>query len=476
MRTKPNSNLKLILLFCLTIPWAMQIVAQEIPQEIPSNIPQGKNLWTRESGQDWPTFLGSDGDSKSNETGILKDWSDGKLKLLWKLPTGAGYGMGSVADGRFYHFGLIDSKATLVCVNAETGKELWKHSYDSDYEDLYGYDSGPRASPVINDGRVYIYGVEGHLHCLNAYSGRPIWNVNLSKRFGVIQNFFGVASTPVVFENLILVMVGGSPDESKKAPPGALDQVKPNGTGLIALDKATGEIKFQSVSDLASYASLKIARFQDQPIVLAFMRDSLFGVKPNNGEVAFQFPWRSKKLESVNAAMPLEIDDHVLISECYEVGAALLKIEDLDFKLVWSDQRKRNVALKSHWCTPVRSGDVVYGCSGRHPGSAQLRCFNWKTGKVNWSQSGLSRTSITMIDGHLIVLSEDGELLLVKQNEEKYELVTRYQPGENGIRFQSPCWAAPIVSHGLLFVRGKKTLACFDLIPPAKAKANSKAD
>ncbi len=434
-------------------------------------IPHGKqriSLWTRTQGEDWPTFLGSDGLSKSSETGILKDWTDGKLKLIWKRPTGAGYGMGSVANGRFYHFGLIDSKATLVCMNAETGKDIWKFSYESDYEDLYGYDSGPRASPVIDDSRVYIYGVGGQLHCLDADSGEPIWNVELNKRFGVIQNFFGVASTPVVFEDLILVMVGGSPDESKKAPPGALDQVEPNGTGLVGLDKVTGEIKFQTVNDLASYSSLKVADFGGQPLVLAFMRSGLFGVNPRDGEVAFEFPWRSTKLESVNASVPLKLDDHVLISECYEIGSALLRISDLKSKLIWSDRGKRDESLKAHWCTPVASGDVVYGCSGRHPGSAELRCIDWKTGKVNWSKRGLTRTSLTMIDGHLIVLGEDGELMLVKENKETFELVTQYQPGADGIRFQAPCWAAPIVSHGLLYVRGKKTLACFELISASK--------
>lgn len=427
-----------------------------------------KSLWTRSSGVDWPAFLGLYGDGKSPETGILKDWSDGKLKAIWKRETGAGYGMGSVAGGRFYHFGLIDAKATLICINAQTGKDIWKFAYESDYDDLYGYDSGPRASPVISDGRVYIYGVEGQLHCLDAYSGELIWDVNLSERFGVIQNFFGVASTPVVYEDLLLVMVGGSPEESKKAPPGALDQVHPNGSGIVALDKVSGEVKFKCVNDLASYSSLKLAQFKGQPLLLALMRGALFGVKPGDGKVAFQFPWRAKKLESVNAAMPLVTQDHVLISECYEIGSALLKIKDLESELVWSDRGKRDVALKSHWCTPIVSKDLVYGCSGRNPGTAQLRCIDWRTGKVNWSKKGLSRTSLTMIDGHLIVLGEDGELMLVKDNKDKFELVTRYQPGENGVRFQEPCWAAPIVSHGLLFVRGKKTIACFDLIPETK--------
>ena len=470
MRTK---LVGLISIFCLVIFTNVSCFAQNSSrsgqiEDQQIDAAARKSLWTRPSGVDWPAFRGLSGDGKSSETGILKDWTDGKLKAVWTRETGAGYGMGSVAEGRFYHFGLIDSKATLICVNAQTGKDIWKFAYDSDYDDLYGYDSGPRASPVISDGRVYIYGVEGHLHCLDAYSGELIWDVNLNERFGVIQNFFGVASTPIVYENLILVMVGGSPDESKKAPPGALDQVKPDGTGVVALDKVTGEIKFKCVNDLASYSSLTIAQLQGQPLLLAWMRGALFGVKPDDGKVAFQFPWRARKLESVNAATPLAIQDHVLITECYELGSALLKISDAEPKLVWSDRGKRAAALKSHWCTPIVSKDVVYGCNGQHPGSAQLRCIDWRTGKVNWSQKGLSRTSLTMIDGHLIVLGEDGELMLVKDNKDKFELVTRYQPGENGVRFQEPCWSAPIVSHGLLFVRGKKTIACFDLIPDSK--------
>lgn len=437
---------------------------QEQRQEIADV--ERKSLWTRTDGADWPAFLGLNGDGKSGETGILKDWSDGKLKTIWKRETGDGYGMGSVAEGRFYHFGLIDSKATLICVNAQTGKEIWRFAYDTDYKDLYGFDSGPRSSPVVNQGRVYIYGVEGKLHCLDAYSGKQLWDVNLSERFGVIQNFFGVASTPVVYENLLLVMVGGSPEDSKKAPPGALDQVEPDGSGVVALDKVTGEIKYQCVNDLASYSTLKVGQFQGQPLLLAWMRGALFGVKPSDGEVTFQFPWRAKRLETVNAATPLVTQDHVLISESYQVGSALLKINDFDAEVVWKDRNKRDAALMSHWCTPVVSNDVIYCCSGQSPNSAELRCIDWQTGRVNWAKKGLSRTSLAMIDGHLIVLGEDGELMLVKDNKEKFELVTRYQPGEDGVRFMKErCWAAPIVSHGLLFVRGKRTIACFDLIP-----------
>ena len=134
-------------------------------------------------------------------------------------------------------------------------------------------------------------------------------------------------------------------DSSKKAPPGALDQVEPDGSGVVALDKVTGEIKYQCVNDLASYSTLKVGQFQGQPLLLAWMRGALFGVKPSDGEVTFQFPWRAKRLETVNAATPLVTQDHVLISESYQVGSALLKINDFDAEVVWKDRSKRDAAL-----------------------------------------------------------------------------------------------------------------------------------
>lgn len=428
---------------------------------------QPESLWTRPTGVDWPTFLGPTGDGKSTETGILTDWSKGKLQVVWQAQTGQGYGIGSVAKGRFYHFGRIKGKATLRCLNAETGELIWEFAYDSDYQDMYGYDSGPRASPVIENGRVFIYGVEGMLHCLDARTGEQIWKLDTMNRFGVIQNFFGVASTPVIFEDLLIVMVGGSPDESKKIPVGAINLVKPNGSGLIALDKKTGELKYQAVDDLASYSSLKLTTISGTPIVLAWMRGALFGVRPQTGESVFEFPWRSRKLESVNASTPVVIDDQVLISECYELGSAFLKIDEFSPSEVWSDQGKRNKALEAHWNTPIVLGDFVYGCSGRHSGPAELRCVEWRTGKLRWKEPGLTRTSLTYIDGHLIVLGEDGQMLLIKADPEKFNVVTRYEPGqgENAVKFRSPCWAAPIISHGLMYTRGKNKLVCFELIP-----------
>ena len=307
-----SSMLIIVILFIASgCDWVGEKSAQTMagdPLELSSVDPQAmkqEDLGTRSQGVDWPTFLGPTGDGKSSETGILTDWSGGKLRVVWQAKTGEGYGIGSVANGRYYHFGRIKGKATLRCLHAETGQLLWEFAYESDYQDMYGYDSGPRASPLIEDGRVYIYGVEGMLHCLDAITGKEIWKLDTMERFGVIQNFFGVASTPVVFEDLLIVMVGGSPVESQRVPVGALNLVKPNGSGLIALDKKTGEFKYQVIDDLASYSSLKLANFSGAPMLLAWMRGSLHGIEPRTGESVFEFPWRSRKLESVSLGKPL---------------------------------------------------------------------------------------------------------------------------------------------------------------------------
>ena len=428
-----------------------------------------KNIWTRKTGDDWKSFLGPTGDGKSNETGILKDWTKGKLKIVWKAEAGQGYGIGSVANGRFYHFskgkGRI-AKATLRCLNAETGELIWDFGYKSAYRDLYGYDNGPRASPIIDEGRVYLFGVEGMLYCLDAITGEEIWKLNTAERFGVIQNFFGVASTPVIYEDFLIVMVGGSPEESKKVPPGALQKVKPNGSGIVAFDKKTGDVKYKSVDDLASYASLSLTNINGELMLLAWMRGSLYGVHPKTGEAQFEFPWRARMPESVNASTPVVIDNKILISECYGIGSAFLNVDGDEVIAIWTDKEKgRNKSLEAHWNTPIRVGDHVYGCSGRHSGPAELRCIDWKTGEVQWKKHGLSRSSVTWIDDHLIVLGESGELLLVKANSSSYQEVTRYEAGIDGVKFESPCWAAPIVSHGLLYVRGRDQLVCFELIP-----------
>jgi outer membrane protein assembly factor BamB len=417
---------------------------------------------------DWPCFLGPTGDGKSPETGIITNWRGGGLQIVWQRTLGESYGIGSVSQGKYFQLDRVGGQALLLCLDARTGQELWKHGYPTDYEDMFGYNGGPRCSPVIEGDRVYLYGAEGRLLCVSATDGKPFWSVDTAKRFGVVQNFFGVGSTPVLAGRLLLVMVGGSPPESQGVPRGQLDQVVGNGSGIVAFDKLTGQVVYQITDELASYAGLKLATIRGRRWCFAFARGGLVGFEPATGRVDFHYPWRAKLLESVNASTPVVVDDEVCISETYGPGSSLLRVRPGGYEVKWRDElRSRTKALQTHWNTPIYHEGYLYGCSGRHTNNAELRCLDWKTGAVQWSVPGLTRTSLLYVDSHFVCLGEDGELTLFKANPRKFEAVAEasLRDEHGGALLEYPCWAAPILSHGLLYVRGRDRVVCLRLIP-----------
>lgn len=443
-----------------------------------TNEPLPPDLGTRKQGVDWPSFLGPTGDSKSSEKGISTQWPEAGLNIVWQRPLQESYDIGAVSRGRYFQFDREGNQAKLLALNSETGEKLWEFAYPTDYADFYGYNGGPRCSPVVDGDRVYIYGAEGLLHCLKAETGDLVWKVDTVKDFGVVQNFFGIGSTPVIEGDLLIVMVGGSPPESQNVGPGALDRVEGNGSGVVAFDKRTGDVKYKLTDELASYASPKLATIDGRRWCFVFARGGLFGFDPTNGQLDFHYPWRAKILESVNASCPVVAGNEVFISETYGPGSSLLSVHPGGYKIVWKDdERRREKAMQTHWNTAVYHDGYLYGSSGRHESNAELRCIEWKTGKVQWSEPGLTRSSLLYVDGHFICLSENGTLRLLRATPEKFAVLAKWTPldpkaGPNpfgfGPRqlFNPPAWAAPILSHGLLYVRGEDRVVCIELVRP----------
>jgi len=312
----------------------------------------------------------------------------------------------------------------------------------------------------VDGDRVYIFGPEGMLHCVKAADGKLVWKVDTAKDFGVIDRFFGAGSTPVIEEDLLLVQVGGSPAGSGKVSTASL---KPNGTALVAFEKYTGTVRYKAGDDLSSCASPVLATIGGRRWCFLFARSGLLGLDPASGKIDFHFRWRASALESVNASNPVVVGDRVFISETYGPGSALLKIKPGTCEEVWTDaDRPRDKSMQCHWMTPIHVAGYLYGCSGRHPDNAELRCIELATGEVMWSEPNLKRTSLLLADGHFVCLAEDGVLRLLKVNPTKYDEVAQLTLPD--LRY--PCWAAPILAHGLLYVRGRDRLFCFELIPP----------
>ena len=419
------------------------------------------------NGVDWPRFLGPTANSKSPETGIVTDWPPCGPPVVWHRPLGTGYGIGSVAGGRFFQFDRYGDQARLTCLDSRTGELLWKFEYPTDYVDMLGYNDGPRSSPVVDGRLVYILGAGGMLHCVRAEDGKLVWKVDTADKFGVVQNFFGVGTTPVVEGDLLIVMIGGSPAESQDAGRFDLDRAVGSGTGIVAFDKRTGEVKYTITDELASYSTPQTATIDGRCWCFVFARGGLVGFDPLSGKVDFHYPWRARLRDSVNASTPVVVGAEVFISECYGPGSSLLRVRPGGYEVVWRDPPGRNKAMKTHWNTPVYHEGYLYGSSGRYSGDAELRCVEWSTGKVMWSQPGLRRASLLYVDGHFVCLGEDGVLRLVEATPKEYvqvaEAVVREGPHTAPL-IKPPAWSGPILSCGLLYARGDDRLVCMRLI------------
>ncbi len=453
--------------------WLLIGCAACTPSEPPA---QPLSTVQRTQGEDWPSFLGPRSDGSSAETGVDPQRWQPMPPIVWTMPVGVSYGAPTIAEGRLFQFDRFGFAERLTCFEAETAKELWKWESNVKYDDLFGYNNGPRCSPIVDQGMVYVYGVTGKLSCIEATTGKLKWTKELNKEYGVVANFFGVASNPCVFENLLLVMVGGSTPETRSLSTERLAQVKPDGSAVVAFDKLTGAEVYRVGNGLASYASLTVRTIQGKSQGLAFLRDSLLGWEAATGRELFNFPWRADMLESVNAAMPVvdPTSGFVFISEAYEIGSALLDPKDSLPAVVWKDGGPRSECrFRAHWSTPALVDGYLYGCSGRNGPDTDFRCVRFSDGEVMWTDRDRDRqrSSVLFVDGYLIVLGEHGRLELIKPSPSSINVVAKVELGDipdprtGAGLLEYPCWAAPVLSHGLLYLRGNNSLVCLDLIP-----------
>ncbi|MEM6330233.1 MAG: PQQ-binding-like beta-propeller repeat protein [Planctomycetota bacterium] len=462
----PFCQARVVLRWWLATYAAVLLTAGPVDAESPAAVTP-----TARAGADWPDFLGPGRRSKSPETGLLDAWPEQGPPIAWQAEMGAGYTAPAVSGGRLVHYGRFGNAARLTCRDAATGQELWRTEHPTGYRDMLGYNNGPRSSPVIDggvidDGRVYTISPEGLLRCVTLATGELVWEVDTAERYSVVKNFFGVGSTPLVWGGLVIANIGGSPPGGPSDVYAARGRVQGAGTGVVAFDKATGEERWRATDELASYASPTVVELGGRAWCFVFARGGLVALDPATGAVDFEFPWRSVKLESVNAATPIVIDQAVFISETYENGAAMVRFAGGGPELVWTDQqRRRNQSLALHWNTPVYHDGTLYGSSGRHAGGAELRAVDAATGAVRWTQPGLGRASLLYADGKLICLSEDGVLRLLDATPDAYRLISQHKPvdGRGRRLLRGDAWVAPVLSRGLLYVRGKDRLVCLDL-------------
>jgi outer membrane protein assembly factor BamB len=388
---------------------------------------------------DWPQYRGPGHDGATPEP-ISTDWTGGKPRELWRVPAGEAFGSFAAVGDRV--FAMMERGGTEACValNAADGKELWAATIDRTIFERQG-GNGPRTTPAVAGGKVYVLGTYLKLQCLNASDGKPVWTHDLAAEFGAKEpgaiKKWGNAASPVVVGDKVIVAGGGA------------------GQAYLAFDKESGKLAWKTGGDSITHATPTPATIHGVEQVIFFMEQGLVSLSPTDGKELWRWPF---KFNVSTASSPIVGGDVVYASAGYGVGGGAARImKDGDgFKAteLWKD-----AGLPNHWTTPVCLDGHVYGIVGfKQFANAPLKCVEIATGKVKWEQPGFGSGGATILaGGKLIVQHDTGQVTLVDPNPEAYKELGKVQP------LTGKCWTMPAVANGRLFCRSVKEIVALDV-------------
>ena len=407
---------------------------------------------TKSRADDWPRWRGARLDGVSREMALLNPWPKNGPTRIWHVGLSGGFSSVAVADGKVFTQTKQGNQEIVLCLDAATGKELWRYGYDANYESHVSFTggprpdsrTGPRATPTVDGDRVYTMGATGILVSLDAKTGKRIWQREMLRPAGQYRvtndNPFyppggvpmhGVSSSPLVVGDRLFVAPGG-----------------PSGKTLAALDKNDGRTVWEALDDGVGQSSPIWAEVAGSPQLIFLTATRVVGVAPRDGSLLWSYPWKTNF--DLNIATPVYADGQVFISSNYGKGGALLRLTNKsEPELVWE-----SLSMQNHFSTSVLYDGHLYGFSG-----TRLRCVDVQTGKLLWDNIGMGMGSVLVADGHLIVLGEQGQLVLAKATPTGYTEISRVQVFDD----ETLTWTVPVLSGGRLFIRHQNGLAAFDL-------------
>lgn len=384
---------------------------------------------------DWPQILGPNRDGRATADEKLADsWPKSGPPVVWQRDVGDGFAGVAVSGGTLVVFHRVEDEEVAEALDAKTGEPQWKSGSATRFSTGFSDDQGPRCVPVIADGRVFVFGAQGTLRCLDLKSGKKIWQRDTHTDFKAPEGYFGAGSSPMVVGNKLLVNVGGSR----------------GGAGVVAFDVASGKTVWQAVEDAASYSSPILATVDGTQHAIFVTRMKAVSLDPESGKVRFEFPF-GKRGPTVNGASPIVLDGHLLVSAHYGVGATLAKIGKSAAEEKWNSDD----LISSHYMTPLVQDGLVYGIHGQERvEDSELRCLDPRTKRVLWSQPSVGYGTMLAADGKMLIQTTDGELILWQPDSKKYQELARSRI------FKSTTRALPALAHGMLFARDSRTLKC----------------
>jgi outer membrane protein assembly factor BamB len=389
-------------------------------------------VWTTH----WTDFRGARRDGHYTAGPIPTDWTT--LRPLWKQPVGGGFASFVVAGGQAFTIEQRGHDEVATAYDVLTGRELWTNAWNALLRDSMGGD-GPRATPTWHDGRLYVLGGTGEFRALDAATGRTLWRTDILADAGADNIDWGMSASPLIVDNTVVVLPGGG-----------------NGQSVVAYDRQSGKRVWGALDDRASYSSPMLVTLAGVRQILTFTATRLVGLSPENGRLLWEFPWENDN--DVNASQPLIAGpDRVFISSGYGADAAMLQLAagtdgQLTARELWRTNRMNNVFTSS-----VLHDGFIYGLD-----ETILTCLDASTGDLKWKGGRYGFGQVMLASGHLIVLTEEGELALVRADPTAHQEITRF-PAIAG-----KTWNHPAMSDGILLIRNIEEMAAFDLTKGTK--------
>lgn len=387
---------------------------------------------------DWTNWRGENFEGKSATKGIQTDWSKG-LKKIWQVnylcqDQGTASWAAAVVQGNRLIIPGRDEKNDLVfCINADTGELIWKGSYEAEAGTSHG--PGSRATPFINENRVYTFGRSGDLVCWQLEDGKLLWRKNV-KDAGGSEPQWGYSTTPLVFENKVIVQGGGK----------AL---------VIAYDKTTGDLLWKSMEGEAGYAAAITMNIENEVKLLIYQGTGLSCLNPSDGKPLWTASWPTEY--NVNATTPIGYNDIVYHTSGYKMGCEALKVTKSGYTVLW----KSNLMEGQH-SDPVLIDGYIYGYSGESSrNNGQFKCIELSSGKEMWSTNEIGQGTTTFVDGHLICLDIKGNLFLIQPDPSGFKKVGEIKHAIESVK--NPAWTVPVVANGKLYLRYMQQLVCYKL-------------
>lgn len=388
------------------------------------------------SAEDWPNWRGPNFNGISNEKNWASSWPAEGPPVLWKAPVGIGFSSVAVSGGRIFTLGYLEEKDVVWCLDAATGKVLWKHAYDADLGDKF-FEGGPTSTPTVNGDVVYTSSRWGDVFCFEAASRKIRWSKNLQKETGLRIPDWGFSGSPVVHENLLLLNLGDAG---------------------IAVEKDTGKIVWSSANKDAGYSTPLRFTHGGETFAIIANGKSYVAVNAKTGKEAWRIAWPTQY--GVNAADPVLEGDHIFISTGYGKGAGLFKLTGGQPEAVWQSKE-----LRTQMNPSVLLDGFLYGIDGDTTIKATLKCVELKSGAVKWSEAGIGSGSLMAADGKLIVLTDRGELIIAEASPERFKAIARAQV------LGGKCWTVPVLANGRIYCRNAAgNLVCLDVQTKSAAK------